>query len=71
MKVKIIRGTVANKVAVTPGEVIETNDRDGKYLIALGKAEAVEEEVKKPAPHKKGPAKETATRESAEKAVKE
>jgi hypothetical protein len=70
MKVKIIRGTVANKAAVLPGEVIDVSDQDGKYLIALGKAEAVEE-VEKRSPRKKGPAKETATHEPSEKAVKE
>ena len=71
MKIRILRGTVANKVAVEPGEIVDTNDGDGKYLIALGKAEAVEETAEKSAPHKKGPAKETATRKPAEKAVKE
>lgn len=67
MKIKIIRGTVVNKKAVEPGDTVETSDRDGKYLIALGKAEAVEN--KKPTV-KKGPRK-TATRKPAEKAVKE
>lgn len=69
MLIKIIRGTVVNKKAVLPGEVVETSDRDGKYLIDLGKAEAAEES-KKPAPRKKS-TKETATRKPAEKAVKE
>ncbi len=38
MKIKIIRNTVANKVPVFEGQVIETSDVDAKYLIGIGKA---------------------------------
>lgn len=65
MKIKIIRGTVVNKKAVMPGKVIETNDQDAKYLIALGKAVEVK------AVKKRGSSKETATVKAGETAIKE
>jgi len=65
MKIKIIRGTIVNKRAVVPGKVVETNERDAKYLIALGKAVEVK------AVKKRGSSKETATKQAGESAVKE
>ena len=65
MKIKIVRGTVVNKQAVMPGKVVETNDQDAKYLIALGKAVPVK------AVKKRSSSKETATVKAGETAVKE
>lgn len=38
MKVKIIRNTVANKVPVFEGEIVELPEQEAKDLIAIGKA---------------------------------
>ena len=42
MKVKILRTTVADGRFVRAGSVEDISDKDGKTLILLGKAEAVE-----------------------------
>lgn len=41
MKVKILRNTVANKRPVEVGEIIDLPDAEARFLIAIGKAEAV------------------------------
>lgn len=48
MKVKITRNTVANKVAVFEGEVHDLPESEAKFLIALGKAIAIETEPQQP-----------------------
>lgn len=43
MKIQILRDTVAGGQAVKVGDVIEASDADARYLLAVGKAEAVVE----------------------------
>ncbi len=43
MKIRILRDTVAGGQAVKAGDVIEASDADARYLLAVGKAEAVAE----------------------------
>lgn len=38
MKIKIVRNTVVNGMPVETGKIVETSERDAKYLIGLGKA---------------------------------
>ena len=48
MKIKILRNTVANKIAVLEGQIVDVPDAEGKYLIGIGKAVAVEVKGAKP-----------------------
>lgn len=38
MKIKITRDTVANKEPVFVGDVVDLDEQEAKYLIAIGKA---------------------------------
>lgn len=50
MKIKITRNTVSGGVPVFVGDVIDLDDREARYLIALGKAmEAPAEKVREAA----------------------
>ena len=46
MKVKILKQCVVAGKTAKVDAVIETNDKDGKYLIAIGKAEATKAKAK-------------------------
>lgn len=41
MKIKIIRGTVAAKRLCKVGQVVTVDNAEGRYLINIGKAEAL------------------------------
>lgn len=45
MKIEILADTIANNQVVHAGDVLETNLKDGRFLIALGKAAELREVV--------------------------
>lgn len=42
MKIKLTRDTIVNNAACEVGDVVDTDKRTGKYLIAIGKAVTVD-----------------------------
>lgn len=46
MKIRLLRNTVVNRQPHAAGTVLETDERQAQYLIAIKKAEAVPELVK-------------------------
>lgn len=61
MKVEILRSTVAGGENVNQGDVVNVSDRDGKTLIALGKAKLSDKKATdaKPAKEAKAEAKDS------------
>lgn len=71
MRIRILRGTVCNGVAVTPGQLVETDERQGAFLCQIGKAEQAEIPPPPPRPRGEGRGRERATVKPAERAVQE
>ena len=59
MWIEILKRTSIQGVTVLPGQVVEATDRDGRYLIGAGKAQAAElnpvaaEQPSQPIPRKR------------------
>lgn len=47
IKLKVLKGTIIEKKAAKPGEIVAVSKSDAAYLIRTGKAQKVSEEVKK------------------------
>ena len=46
MKIKILRGTVAAKQLRKVGQIVTVDNAEGRFLINIGKAEALPEKTK-------------------------